>query len=113
MGVPGSKTFEQNGTLVHFVVPIGIFQKNHIWSLRHNGTTFYQGNSRCQILIRGKIGKFIGPAVPIGILTDGNPIPSNIIGKSMWIILGLYHPKPAPFVPGKGNGVNNIGLGGI
>ena len=45
MGVERTEATKKHRTLVHFIVTVGILQKNHIGSLGNYGSAFNQSNT--------------------------------------------------------------------
>jgi hypothetical protein len=63
---------EDLGVAIRDVVMVAVGIKKQIRRLRHEHAPVPNGQSSCQIQIANEVDKFVGPAVAIGVLANGN-----------------------------------------
>ncbi len=114
MGVSLAPAVAEDFGNIGLVVAVGVFHEKNVGGHRDNGSIIGQNDAGRNIEAVGKNRKLVGLAIAVGVLANLDAVVGFTVGffKGVGIIDRLYHPEPTALVPGHGDGVDDVGIGG-
>ena len=113
MGIADAPARHDDLADVGLVVAVGILEEDERRRLADDDAAVGEDDAGGDIQLVGEDGELVGLAVAVGVLADLDAVLALlVIDHAMRVVRGLEDPEAAARIPGEGDRLHDIGLGG-